>query len=1483
MSAVEDRIVEMKFENKQFESAARTTMSTFDRLKAALNFSGSNKGLNDLQNTANRFSLGGVANAASGVASKFSAMSVVAIAALANITSKAVDAGLRIVKALTFKPIMDGFNEYETNLNAVQTILANTQASGAKLKDVNAVLQELNTYSDKTIYNFSEMARNIGTFTAAGVDLKTSAAAIKGIANLAALSGSNSQQASTAMYQLSQAISSGKVSLQDWNSVVNAGMGGTVFQRALAQTAEKMGTLDKGAVKLTGKMKNVSIAGKSFRESITAKPGEKSWLTSKVLTETLKQFTGDMSDAELASIGFTKAQIKNIQAQAKTAQDAATQVKTASQLFGTLQESAGSGWAQTFQIILGDFDEAKKLFTEVNNVVGGFISNSAKARNKMLQDWKDLGGRTAALDAIRNIFAALVAVIKPIGEAFRQIFPATTGKQLYALTVAFLNFTKNLKIGADTAKNLKRTFAGVFAIFSIGWSVVKAILNVFGDLFGLIGSKGGSFLEITASVGDFLVKLDQTIKKGDLINKFFEKLGQIISVPIALLTRAGQAIANFFGGFNLPGAKALADMFGRIGDRLSPLAGTGTAVAKAWQGLVKIFQRVAEFLAPAIEAIKQAFSGIGDAIAEAFKSGDFSGVFDALNTGLFAAIILMIKKFMDKGLNIDFGGGLVEGIKNTFGALTDTLQAMQTNIQAKTLLTIAGAVALLTASIVALSLIDSGKLSKSLGALGVAFAQLLGAMAILSKIAGTAGFVKVPVIAASLVILAGAILILSASVVVLSKLKWQDLAKGLLGVAALLAMIVLATRGLDKSSGAMIRVGLAMIPMAVGIKILASAVKDFSTLSWKEIAKGLTALAGALVAIGVAVKLMPKSMILQAAGLVVLSAALKGIASALADMGGLSWEEIGKGLTVMAASLGILVAAMALMTGGIVGAAATVVIAAALLILAPVLERFGDMKWGEIAKALTVLAASLLIFAGALFLMTGAVVGALALPIIAAGLLILAPVLERFGKMKWGEIAKAMVVLAGSLLILAAAVTAMTFALVGAAALVIIASALAVLVPILITLGAMSWASIAKGLLALAAALIVLGLTSAILTPLIPAVLGLGAALLILGAAMALIGVGALALATAFSIFVAAGSAGIVILTGMINLIPKFLTKFAQGIIGFATTLADNASKFVGAFVKLLVALIDAVIIVTPKIGRALNVMIATGLRVVVANAPKFANAGMKILLAFLNAIKQNIGKIVPVVADIIVRFINALRSQQGRVLQAGAQFIISFLNKLASTIRGNSGQLRQAGLRVASAILSGMTGGLSDGAWRVLSAAVGVARRALAAAKSALGINSPSKEFYKLGNWSTEGMALGFSKNSGKVEVAASDVANTALDSMKSVMSGVSDVLSQNIDFDPTIRPVLDLTQLTKDASSISSLIGSKSIVAGVSFGQASGISNSSQNGSGSGINSTVSSGDTFFKFDQTIISPKAPSTIDLYRNTKSLISQARTELTKT
>ena len=440
-TTIDQRVVEMRFDNKHFESNVATTMSTLDRLKQKLRFDGAVKGLENVNNATRGFKMDGVANAVDTVSARFSALQVVGMTALANITNSAVNAGKRMIKALTLDPITTGFKEYETQINATQTILANTQHKGSTIEDVNKALEELNKYADLTIYNFTEMTRNIGTFTAAGIDLDTSVNAIQGIANLAAVSGSTSQQASTAMYQLSQALSTGTVRLMDWNSVVNAGMGGEIFQNALKATSEALGTGANAAIEASG----------SFRESL--KDG---WLTAEVLTETLKKFTtsganeyvaeytglsadaveaalktaeatyGEADAIEYASKALAEKSGKNAQEIAdmlnfaKNATDAATKVKTFTQLWDVLKEAAQSGWAQTWKIIVGDFEEAKSLLTPLADFLTGIINGMSEWRNKILESALGKGfGRLS--EQLQNLIEPAAKAMNTVKETVDTI------------------------------------------------------------------------------------------------------------------------------------------------------------------------------------------------------------------------------------------------------------------------------------------------------------------------------------------------------------------------------------------------------------------------------------------------------------------------------------------------------------------------------------------------------------------------------------------------------------------------------------------------------------------------------------------------------------------------------------------------------------------------------------------------------------------------------------------------------------------------------------------------------------------------------------------------------------------------------------------------------------------------------------------------------------------------------------------------------
>ena len=444
---VDERVVEMRFDNAQFEKNVQTSMSTLDKLKEKLNLSGAAKGLDKVNESARKVDMSGLSNGIETVTTKFSALQVMGVTALANITNSAVNAGRNMVSALTINPIKDGFAEYETQMNAVQTILANTQKEGTNVKIVNKALDELNTYADKTIYNFTEMTRNIGTFTAAGVKLDTSVSAIKGIANLAAVSGSTSQQASTAMYQLSQAIASGTVKLMDWNSVVNAGMGGQVFQDALIRTAEHLQTGAKAAIAAKG----------SFRESL-----QTGWLTTEVLTQTLDQFSTaadtqkeyEAAVKKFVSQGYTQEEAKQMADMAKTAGDAATKVKTFTQLIDTLKEALGSGWTTTWRLIIGDFDEAKSLWTDVSDVLGGFINKMSDARNKLLESAlgkgftslsKKISDVVEPAKKVTDTIGKTVDAVSDLGNVVDDVILGKFGdgqKRFDALTEAGVNWCK---------------------------------------------------------------------------------------------------------------------------------------------------------------------------------------------------------------------------------------------------------------------------------------------------------------------------------------------------------------------------------------------------------------------------------------------------------------------------------------------------------------------------------------------------------------------------------------------------------------------------------------------------------------------------------------------------------------------------------------------------------------------------------------------------------------------------------------------------------------------------------------------------------------------------------------------------------------------------------------------------------------------------------------------------------------------------------
>ena len=917
---IDSRVAEMRFDNRNFERNVATSMSTLDKLKEKLKLKDVATGLENITSAANKVTFSHIGNETDTVGVKFSAMQVAATTALVNLTNAAMQAGTSIANSL-ISAAKSGFQEYETQINAVQTILANTSSKGTTLEQVNNALDELNHYADMTIYNFTEMTRNIGTFTAAGVDLNTSVAAIKGIANLAAVSGSTSQQASTAMYQLSQALAAGTVKLQDWNSVVNAGMGGQVFQDALKETARVHGIAIDQMIKDEG----------SFRETL-----QKGWLSSEILTETLSKFTGDLTEEQLTSMGYTAEQAQEIMKLGQTANDAATKVKTFTQLIDTLKEANQSGWTQTWEILIGDFEEAKSLWTSVSDQLGNMIQQSADARNNLLQGWKDSGGRTMIIDSVKNVFEGLVTILNSVKEAFTDVFPPITVEQLVKVTEKIKSLSEKFKISEEQANKLKSVFKGVFSILGIGVTIIKNVVSAIVQLFSHFTGLGDSVLNVSSSVGEWISKLHNSIKE---TNIFGNAINTVIGFVGGAIDRVKEFVSVLSDKIDIHGFKDIVDVLKSIWNMTS---GVRASLANTIQG-------------------------IGNAFKDAFHNGDIKSFLDIVNGGLLATVIVKIKKFIS-GIadSFDNSTSIIDHIKSIFGTVKDSLESLQKSVKADTLKKIAIAIGVLAASLLVLSMIDPKRLTSALVAITVLFGELMGAMTIFEKIAGKSkGALKSVGV---MIAMSTSVLILASALKKISDLEWNQLAIGLTGILGLMAIVVSAAIAMGKY-GKKLKSGAAqMVIMATALKILASVCGELSQYSWLELGKGLSGISGMLLAFAgfqfLMKQIKPTKLLRSATSLVIIGAALEIFADVCSKFGQMQWPDLGKAGAAIAGILAICAGFELLsgMSGNILASsAALVIMATALNLMVPVLQSLGSMSVDEIVKGIVSIAATMAI------------------------------------------------------------------------------------------------------------------------------------------------------------------------------------------------------------------------------------------------------------------------------------------------------------------------------------------------------------------------------------------------------------------------------------------------------------------------------------------------------------------------------------------
>ena len=1174
MSSIDNRIVNLKFDNAQFESGTAKTIQTLERLKSALKLDGAAKGMGDLGKGINPDALSKLAQGVDLVKDKFSALSIIGITALANITNKAVDAGIALVKSFGTDQMMAGFSEYELKMGSIQTILANTAKHGTGLDQVKASLEQLNEYADKTIYNFGDMTKNIGLFTNAGIGVEDATSMIKGFSNEAAASGTSSGAAANAAYQLSQALSAGTIRLMDWRSLTNAGMGNKNMQQGLIDIATAMGTFNKGTT-------TASAAQSDFNGSL-----EKGWLSADVMSNYLQIMAGDMDAAQMSSLGLSKAQIDGFAKQQKTAEEAATKVRTWTQLVDTLREGVGSSWATTFELLLGDFEQATVLFTNISNALGPMISASGDARNKLLKEFREGGGMDAVFKGLGNIFKGVMSFITPVKEAFAQIFPPKSASAIISIAKGFETLTSKLILNEQGQQRLKNAALLVFGVFKTGGSILSAIVGGIGVLVQWTLKLKTAFVALLAPVVDWAAvmggkvfsALNSTIGP---LRSFGSMLNSLLTGTfgpfLEMLHRMGDALNELLNGDPSKfGAKFkfslkpildvginLANQFRatwkRVMEFLDSTLGAGfRSAANGLNSFGAAIKSIGKFFAPLTKGIKDLSMELIGGLGVGLSTLDFDTVLAALNSGALIAGVTALVKGLGKGGIKSAFKQLIEDISGAVGELSNTLKAMQGDLKANMLLKIAAAIGILAASLVLLTFVDPDKLISASIAMATMAGILMGSMAIFSKIAGASGSLKLPVIAAGMIVLAAALLIMAVAVQKLGSMSWEQLAFGLGAVMIIMGGMLLSAKMLIKMGPGLATAAGGLVIMAVAISLVAAAVVTLGLVPLDVLIQGMVSLVLILGALTVAAILLSKfapTMILSAVGLVAMALALNMLIVPITLLGLMPFDVLVQGIGAIAVMLLVLVGAALLLSlaspAMLLGALGLVAMAIALNLLVAPIMLLGAMPMDVLVQGIIAVGAALLVLVGVAMLMTTAVVGALGIIAMAAAIMILAVAIAVLAAVGMPGIMTALLGLALAFALLGAAGLVLgplsPILMVMAAAMIMISGAL-LIAAVAVMIFAAAALILGPALVIASAGIQVLATTASMVLEHTPALMALGAALIIFGAgaivagAGALIlGVGLIALAVGLLLVAAVGPAGAIALAAIIPKITELM------------------------------------------------------------------------------------------------------------------------------------------------------------------------------------------------------------------------------------------------------------------------------------------------------------------------------------------------------
>lgn len=1012
---VDQKVVEMRFDNKNFEKNVKQSMSTLDRLKAALRMDGVSRGLEDVERRANTLRFHGLADTVTNLADKFSGLQMVGTMAMVRIAQSAANAGINLVKSLSVDNVISGWNKLQQKANSMSTLIS----QGYKTEVVEEQLEKLLWFSDETSYNFTDMIDNIAKFTASGQELESSVTAMQGIALWAAKSGQNAQKASAAMYQLSQALGAGVMRKEDWKSIQNASMDTDEFRQQALDAAVALGTLKK-----VGEDTYQSLRGnkgtftkQQFAENLT----EGQWFTTDVMMDVYQKYAkasdqfnniinkmsddhgidliaGDLIRAYdafngLAKDGTTfeswlkeqgidgeaanqlKLMVSELDKFGVSTFRAGQEYRTFNDVIDATKDAVSTKWMSIFETVLGNIDQQKELWSTIGESFYEWFAEPLNAVQAKLSKWSSLGGRDILFEGLGNVVKAIGNIIGPVKEAFREVFPPATAEAILNLTKNFKELTSHLIIGEKSMGYIKSIFKAFFSVLKTGITITTTIVKAVVKLVSVFTPLGELVLYAASGLSKFVDKAAETARNStwlsntlttvvDIVKKFGESVGNMVKKLVSF-----ESLVNFF------------------------------------KGIFTVVQRVGA-------AVGKFFAGI-------IRNGDLNQVMKIINSGLISGLLIKLSSLI-KGFK-----QITTNTCNILEDLSGILQSYQRDIDAKMLLKIAGAVGILVASLWVLSSIDGAALTKGIGAMALVMAELMVAFKVFTKLNENTKVLARNSLA--LISLSLSLLILSSAIKKIGALKFGEMITGLAGLAGAMGVLVGAIYLLP-DDGKTKKKTKGLITLSVTMLIMAEALRKMGSMNIVTIIKGLaTMFASLLITTKLLEKMNPEGAIRKSLSLLVLANSMIILSGALKILGSMSWSEILKGLTAMGLALLELTIAMNLMpkTGGVLRAAGLLGATMSLVVLGGALKILGTMDWSDIGRSLAVMGGALTLLVAAMKIMGSSVKTALAgsgaLIIAANSLIILGLGLKLLGSMKWSSILKGLVALAGVLTVLGVA------------------------------------------------------------------------------------------------------------------------------------------------------------------------------------------------------------------------------------------------------------------------------------------------------------------------------------------------------------------------------------------------------------------------------------------------------------------------------